>query len=90
MANNKDATGCEVFADRIAKAAAEQKPAKVCVDLAVFGCDETFGNMLVPALSERGIDVLVREKELRNCLNDFKNKGRKGIRGLYKDGGLDI
>ena len=82
--------GCEAFADKIAKAAAEQKLTKVCIDLDAFDYDKTFGNMFVPALSERGIDVLVKKERSRDCLNDFKNKGRKGICGLYKDEYNDI
>jgi len=90
MANNNDTTGCEIFADKVAEAAKEQKLAKVCVDLSDTEYSEAFGNMLVPALSERGIDVLIKESRSKNCLNDFKNKGRNGIRGLYKDVYNDI
>ena len=90
MAKDKDATGCEVFADRITKAAKEQKLTKVCVDLSHTDYSEDFGNMFVPALSERGIDVLVYEENSKNCLNDFKNKGKKDIRGLHKDGSNDV
>ena len=89
-ANKGDATGCQIFADKIATAATEQKLAKVCVDLSDTIYSEDFGNRLVPALSERGIDVLVEKSSSEDCLKDFKNKGRKDIRGVYEDENNDI
>ncbi len=89
-AEKDDATGCEVFADRIAEAAKEQNRARVCVDLSTVDYDREFGDRLIPALSERGIDVLVKELRSRDCLNDFRNKGRSGIRALYKNTHNDI
>lgn len=90
LAKDKNATGCEAFADKIAKVAAEQNFAKVCVDLSGLDYDETFGNMFVLALSERGIDVLVKKSSSEECLENFIKDKRDGIRGVYKDKSNDI
>lgn len=82
--------GVRYLRNKIAKVAKEQKFARVYVDLSNMSYSEELGKMLVSALSERGIDVPVIKSKSGNCLNDLKDKGRKGIHGLYKDGRYDI
>lgn len=88
---SKETTSYWIFAHRIAEAAKEQKLKRVCVDLSNRNEGAAVTDLLVTALSERGIDVLVNKGLMSpECIDGLKNKGKDSARGVYKTDRNDI